>query len=185
MGWREEKKLKTRQRIADVAMKAFLERGYAAVTTAEIARLADVSPATLFNYFPTKEAVFFDRLPDFTVQLAAAVHSRSRRTSTLGALRAFLLQNVPSLRRPASRQARVYRRFLAENPPLADYERRAFRDNEAAFAEVVRRATGVKAPEAAAVAALGFDAFLRARASPDPQGTLNRSFSLLERGFRK
>jgi AcrR family transcriptional regulator len=185
MGWREEKRERTRQRIADVAMKAFLERGYAAVTTAEIARLAEVSPATVFNYFPSKEAVFFDQLPDLTVLLTTMVRSRPRGSSTLAALRRFLLTSVPSVRSPSSRQSRIYRRFLNENPALADYERRAFTVNEAAFAEVVRKTTGVSAAEAAAVAALAFDAFHRARASPNPKAALNRLFGLLEQGFRK
>jgi AcrR family transcriptional regulator len=185
MGWREEKRIKTKERIAEVAMKAFLERGYAAVTTAEIARLAEVSPATLFNYFPSKEAIFFDELPDLTVMLTSMVRGRARGTSTLSALHRFLLQNVPSVRSPASRQSRLYRRFLNENPALADYERRAFQVNEAAFVEVVRKTAGVKKAEAEAMAALAFDAFHRARASAHPRATLQRLFDLLERGFRK
>src|SRR5690349_5741339 len=58
---RERKKAKTRLAISHVATKMFNERGFDAVTVAEIAAAAEVSVATLFNYFETKEDLFFDR----------------------------------------------------------------------------------------------------------------------------
>ncbi|GAA4582238.1 TetR/AcrR family transcriptional regulator [Planotetraspora phitsanulokensis] len=60
-GLRERKKRETRQRIADIAMGLFLQRGFDNVTVAEVARTADVSVNTVFNYFPTKEDLFLDR----------------------------------------------------------------------------------------------------------------------------
>jgi AcrR family transcriptional regulator len=60
-GLRERKKRETRQRIADIAMGLFLQRGFDNVTVAEVARAADVSVNTVFNYFQTKEDLFLDR----------------------------------------------------------------------------------------------------------------------------
>ncbi|GAA4554978.1 TetR/AcrR family transcriptional regulator [Planotetraspora kaengkrachanensis] len=60
-GLRERKKRETRQRIADIAMGLFLQRGFDNVTVAEVARAADVSVNTVFNYFTTKEDLFLDR----------------------------------------------------------------------------------------------------------------------------
>jgi AcrR family transcriptional regulator len=60
-GLRERKKAKTRLAISDVATKMFIERGFDDVTVAEVAAAADVSVATIFNYFETKEELFFDR----------------------------------------------------------------------------------------------------------------------------
>jgi AcrR family transcriptional regulator len=60
-GLRERKKAKTRLAISDVATKMFIERGFDEVTVADVAAAADVSVATIFNYFETKEELFFDR----------------------------------------------------------------------------------------------------------------------------
>jgi len=52
-----EKKAITRQRILDVAAKLFRTDGYDATTTRDIAVDAEIAVGTLFNYFPTKEAI--------------------------------------------------------------------------------------------------------------------------------
>ncbi|UDL90984.1 TetR/AcrR family transcriptional regulator [Mesorhizobium sp. PAMC28654] len=57
---RERKKRATRVAIQRAALALFLAKGYDETTTEEIARAADVSPSTLFNYFPTKEALVAD-----------------------------------------------------------------------------------------------------------------------------
>src|SRR5580693_7833431 len=60
-GLRERKKAKTRLAISEVATKMFIEHGFDDVTVAEVAAASDVSVATIFNYFETKEDLFFDR----------------------------------------------------------------------------------------------------------------------------
>ena len=55
-GLRERKRLATRRRIIAAARRGALEDGIDAVTIESIARAADVSPRSFFNYFPTKEA---------------------------------------------------------------------------------------------------------------------------------
>ena len=64
VGLRESKKLHTRQQIADEAMRLFVMRGFDHVTVAEVAVAAGVSQKTVFNYFPTKEDLFFDEVPE-------------------------------------------------------------------------------------------------------------------------
>ena len=54
-GLRERKKRRTRQAIADAAMDLFNAHGFDAVTVADVARAAEVSEKTVFNYFPAKE----------------------------------------------------------------------------------------------------------------------------------
>jgi AcrR family transcriptional regulator len=52
-----EAKSATRQRILDAAQRQFVARGFEAATTRDIAREAEIAVGTLFNYFPTKEAI--------------------------------------------------------------------------------------------------------------------------------
>lgn len=60
-GLRERKKRATRTQIADTAMRLFAERGFEQTTVAEVAEAAGVSVKTVFNYFPAKEDLFFDK----------------------------------------------------------------------------------------------------------------------------
>jgi AcrR family transcriptional regulator len=64
LGRRERRKRETRQQIADSAMGLFVVHGFDKVTVSEIADHAGVSRMTVFNYFPRKEDIFFDRLED-------------------------------------------------------------------------------------------------------------------------
>ena len=65
-GLRGRKKRLMRQQLSDTATRMFLERGFDAVRVSEIAEACGVSEKTVFNYFPTKEALILDRL-DATV----------------------------------------------------------------------------------------------------------------------
>lgn len=57
MGLRERKKLKTRQAIRSATYALVEEQGYDATTIEQIADRAEVSPSTVFRYFPTKEDI--------------------------------------------------------------------------------------------------------------------------------
>lgn len=60
-GLRERKKAKTKSAIQRHAVRLFTEQGYAATTVEQVAEAAEVSPSTVFRYFPTKEElVVFD-----------------------------------------------------------------------------------------------------------------------------
>jgi AcrR family transcriptional regulator len=60
MSNREEKKAAKRAEIFNVAVKLFADKGYANVTTAEIAAASHIAKKTLFQYFPSKEDIIFD-----------------------------------------------------------------------------------------------------------------------------
>ncbi|MFC7262254.1 TetR/AcrR family transcriptional regulator [Streptomyces lutosisoli] len=57
LGLRERKKIKTREAIRTATYALVLEQGYDATTIEQIAERAEVSPSTVFRYFPTKEDI--------------------------------------------------------------------------------------------------------------------------------
>jgi AcrR family transcriptional regulator len=89
-GLRAWKKARTRLEISDVATRLFVERGFEAVTLAEIAAAAKVSVKTILNYFSSKEELFFDRADEVIGAVADAVIERAPGTTVLGALHAVL-----------------------------------------------------------------------------------------------
>lgn len=78
VGLRARKKHRARQQISNVATALFLAEGFDNVTVARIAALSDMSEQTVFNYFPTKESMFFDRFESNVEALAEAVRHRGR-----------------------------------------------------------------------------------------------------------
>jgi AcrR family transcriptional regulator len=100
MGLRESKKLHTRQEIADRAMQLFAKRGFDDVTVAEVAAAANVSEKTVYNYFPTKEDLFFDEVPAREAALAAAITGRRKGESILHALQRLQSDECPRLCSP-------------------------------------------------------------------------------------
>lgn len=91
MSLRERKKAETRQRIADLATPMFIARGFDNVTIAEIAEAAGVSKVTVFNYFPRKEDIFFDRFPQVRELLFGAVTGRRPDETPVAALRRLFI----------------------------------------------------------------------------------------------
>jgi AcrR family transcriptional regulator len=91
LGLRERKKRQTRQSIFETASRLFAERGFDAVTVSEVARAADVSEVTVFNYFPTKEDLFFGGMEVFEEQLLEAVRRRGAGESALAAFRHLVM----------------------------------------------------------------------------------------------
>ncbi|MFI6107886.1 TetR/AcrR family transcriptional regulator [Streptomyces sp. NPDC051310] len=96
-GLRERKKRQTRQHISDVATGLFLERGFDAVTIAEIARAADVSVNTVYNYFPAKEDLFLDRGKGIVDRVARWVRGRRAGESAAEAVLRELREAVETL----------------------------------------------------------------------------------------
>jgi AcrR family transcriptional regulator len=96
-GLRERKKRRMRELIADTARRLFAERGFDAVTVAEVARAADVSEGTVFNYFPTKEDLFYAGMHAFEGELVEAVRRRPAGQSVLRAFETLALSGAERL----------------------------------------------------------------------------------------
>lgn len=87
-GLRERKKRLTREAIAAAARALFAQRGFAAVTVAEIAAAADVSEKTVFNHFATKEAVLLGSGDPRLARAVEAVGARAPGVPVLDVMRA-------------------------------------------------------------------------------------------------
>ncbi|MCX5610861.1 TetR/AcrR family transcriptional regulator [Streptomyces sp. NBC_00047] len=90
-GLRENKKLRTRRRLAATALELFLERGFDAVSVADIAAAAEVSKPTLFRYFPSKEDLVLDSFADHQDEAARIVRERPAGQGPVGAVREHFL----------------------------------------------------------------------------------------------
>jgi AcrR family transcriptional regulator len=143
LGLRERKKRHTRQLIFDTAHRLFGERGFESVTVAEIARAADVSEVTVFNYFPTKEDLFFGAMQFFEEQLIEAVRSRARGESAVSAFRRRVLEGAPALA-TKERVAAIKRaaQAISASPSLAVRERNIVRHFMLQLAAVLAEQTG-------------------------------------------
>ncbi|GAA4070534.1 MULTISPECIES: TetR/AcrR family transcriptional regulator [Actinomadura] len=94
LGLRERKKRETRRRIADIATGLFMMRGFDNVTIADVARAADVSVNTVFNYFGTKEDLFFDRQEEIVEQAARAFTERAPGESAAAVFRRLFIEGL-------------------------------------------------------------------------------------------
>src|SRR5438477_4998966 len=115
MGLRETKKLQTREAIAAAGMRLFVTRGFDHVTVGEIARETGVSEKTVFNYFPTKEDIFFDEVPERLEALSDAVRTRPQGKSLLETMHELQVKQCGRLASPRFAQ---FSRTIAESPAL-------------------------------------------------------------------
>ncbi|MEU6179135.1 TetR family transcriptional regulator [Streptomyces coeruleorubidus] len=73
IGLRERKKQRMYQVVSDIAIRLFLEKGFDAVSVAEVAAAAEISKPTLFRYFPAKEDLVLYRIADHEGEAARVV----------------------------------------------------------------------------------------------------------------
>lgn len=193
-GLRERKKQATRLAISDVATRLFIERGFDGVTVAEVAEAANVSVNTIFNYFATKEDLFFDRADDIVEEAGRVVRERKAGESAVAALHRRFRETV------GGKDARLFapsiRRFVATieaSPALKARERLVLEQSERRLVETLVAESGAKAGDvtARAVAAMvtGLLSMLvqeyRARMlQGDPEAKTRAALSRMgERGF--
>jgi AcrR family transcriptional regulator len=166
LGLRERKKQQTRERIADTAGRLFAERGFEPVTVAEIAREADVSEQTVFNYFPTKEDLFYSRLETFEEDMLEAIRGRDPGQTVLAAFRRFVLQprgllakQEPGEARAAAERLRTISRIIVNSPALLAREQQIFERYTRSLANLIadetKAATGDIGPWVMANALIG------------------------------
>jgi AcrR family transcriptional regulator len=143
-GLRERKKQQTRELLAETARRLFTERGFERVSVAEIAREADVSEKTVFNYFPTKEDLVYWRLESFEAELLDAIRSRESGESVLDAFGRFVKQPRGMLGqydRQAREQLAALTRMIVASPSLLAREQQIFAGYTASLAALIAEET--------------------------------------------
>ena len=146
-GLRERKKLRTRQLLADVARRLFSEHGFENVSIAQIADAADVSPATVFNYFPTKEDLVYSRLEEFESQLIDAIRNRGPGESVLDAFGRFILEPRGLLAvedESAAAELAAVVRMIASSPALLAREQQVLADYTQSLARLLAEETAAR-----------------------------------------
>ena len=142
-GLRERKKQRTRELIADTARELFLERGFDAVTVAEIAREADVDTKTVYNYFPSKPELFYHRLEEFEQAMVDAVRGRKAGASIVAAFGRFVLDQHGVLAQPgASHRLRAITRTIVDSATLLAHGQQVFARFTASLAAAIADETG-------------------------------------------
>jgi AcrR family transcriptional regulator len=147
-GLRERKKQQTRELLTATARRLFAERGFENVSVSEIARDADVSEATVFNYFPTKEDLVYGGLEQFESALLAAVRDRPVGEPLIDAFGRFVLEPRGFFAAPDEQTARellAVGRMITASPALVAREEQIFARYTRALAQLI--AEEARAPE--------------------------------------
>ncbi|MFD9858125.1 TetR/AcrR family transcriptional regulator [Streptomyces alboflavus] len=178
-GRRERKKAATRQKIADTALRLFLERGYDEVGIRDVAAEADVAVTTLFSHFASKEALVFERDDDFEQRLTRAVTDRAPDEPLVPALRREIHAMV--LHCTADGSAPIYR-MIDESRALREYEEsmRLRHAESLATALVADPGLPQSATACRTLARFVIDAYALARDADAPQAAVDEIFQMVE-----
>ncbi|UNT00592.1 TetR/AcrR family transcriptional regulator [Streptomyces tubbatahanensis] len=144
MGLRELKKERTRETIAETAIRLFLAKGFDQVSVTEVAATAEVSRRTLFTYFPTKEDLVLQRFADHESEAARIVRARPPGQDPLEALRDALLaaleQRDPNTGLNDTPETRAFFQMILDTESLAARLTRYASRGIDALAEALREA---------------------------------------------
>jgi len=178
-GRRERKKAATRQKIADTALRLFLERGYEAVGIREIAAEADVAVTTLFSHFASKEALVFEQDADFEHRLAQAVSDRAPDEPLMPALRREIHAMV---RHCTADGAAPLWRMIDGSTALREYEESMRMRHAESLATAIAADPGLSRTSTACrtIARFVVDAHALAREAADPEAAVDEIFGMIE-----
>lgn len=178
-GRRERKKAATRQKIADTALRLFLERGYDAVGIRDVAAEADVAVTTLFSHFASKEALVFEQDEDFEQRLVQAVTGRAPHEPLIPALR----REIQALVRHCTAEAAApIWHMIDASPALRKYEESMRLRHAESLAVTIAADPGLPQTTTAArtIARFVIDAYSLAREEAEPEAAVDEIFRMIE-----
>lgn len=143
LGRRALTKQRTHRAIRRTAMRLFIERGFDDVTTTEIATSSDVSSATLFNYFATKEDLFFGQVEELEQRLRRVVSGCRPGESILAALQGHVLYELTAGRVHSDPAAVApFHRAVVQSVRLQAREAQIYQRRQAVLVEALTAALG-------------------------------------------
>jgi AcrR family transcriptional regulator len=149
-GLRERKKQQTRRLLADTARQLFAERGFDAVTVAEIAYAADVSEPTVFNYFARKEDLVFSGLEGFGDEVLTAIRERPAGQSIFDAFATFVGEPrglLAARDENTATRLREISQIITDSPALLAREQQILARYTASLAKLIANETGAGADD--------------------------------------
>lgn len=116
LGLRERKKIKTRIAIRDATYRLIREHGYEATTIEQIAEAAEVSPSTVFRYFPTKEDIVLT--DEYDPVIEEELRARPAGEPWLDSLRLGMRKALTQMATEEPEVARLRTKLMVEVPAV-------------------------------------------------------------------
>ena len=183
-GRRERKKAATRQTIVDAALELFDARGFDGVSVREIADKADVSPTTVFAYFPQKEALLFFEEATQRERLVAAVRDRARTLSISQSLANYYRAEFLAMWSGDDSELRGrVMALMMKTPSLQDYASRMWVRHEDALSEAIAAELKFTEPTDEIRAYSRFALQIQLLVTSDTDPMLDAGFRVLDQGW--
>lgn len=189
VGLRERKKARTRAAIQDAALRLYIDQGYNETTIGQIADAAEVSQATFFRYFATKEdTVIYDRLDPLFME---AFLQQPEELTPIAAVRAAIREVLAELPSEAMELEMTRWRLTATEPKLRAALANQFEEPLEMMIEAVAERVGHEPDDPAIVTWTGavvgavYAAFFRAFREPggDLVKTIDQALEYIEDGL--
>lgn len=190
LGLRERKKIQTRQAIRTAAYRLFEEQGYDATPVDQIADAADVSPSTVFRYFPTKEDIVLT--DEYDPMMESVLRARPADEPPLTAVRHTVVDGLRHILGSGSPEMRMRMRLIRDVPALRARSGEGMAGSVEMLCGVLAERTGrpaddleVRVITAAVLAAMqeALMTWVDGGQKDDPLDYLDRALDVLERGL--
>lgn len=169
--------------LSRVAIELFAQRGYDAVSAAEIAEAAGISRRSLFRYFPTKADLVWDGFGDSLEVLSVALLDNGGGSPTEAVLRATL---VVAERQAVHELTRARLAIIAAHPELVSFGIARLDQQVSICAaylrnrDVDRLTAQVQASAITAAAFTGYLHWATVSTDPAPLGTIRKALAALD-----
>ena len=189
-GLRERKRARTFSEIQREALRLFVAQGYEQTTIEQIAEAVEVSPSTIFRYFPTKEDMVLT--DEYDALIVAVLAAGPTGESGVTAMRRVLAETMGDVVKQDPSMFLTRGRLMLEVPVLRAKLWGFLQENEAVLCQVFAAQSG-RDPEdfelrVAAGAIIGaimaaLTEWIQSDGQTDMAALLDRALQLLEAGL--